>query len=1191
MHTGPTRPRSAAAGLLRALTAAVVLAALVGGAPYALWHWGTLPTTIPDAGDITDTLTSPDDGSLLLTVLTLAAWALWAALLIALVLEAGALLQRRTARRRRGLAGLQGAAAWLLGSLIVLSGPTVASAAAAPPAAAAQHSPAHETFADAPARGETSPQAVDEEQLVHRVTADNPTLWGIAEERLGDGRRHKELRALNPQLPDTVSLPPGTEVYLPADAPPPNDPKTAETVEQVRGDQQQPESYRVEPGDTLWGIADTELGDPTRYPDIAQANPEAIDDPDLIYPGQRLTLPSSDGGPQTAAPPRQAPETDPPAEPSSPPVEPSAPEEEDQQRDGGLEETTGSSERDDTGWEEAAGDRPAEETTPPAAITPPEPNAEHSPAVPHAETPTPSAAPPTASTSDSGIDRGVLAATGVGVLAASFLGVLAGRRIMQQRSRTHGRRIALPTGRAEETERRLRSVQVPEGLELVDACLRTMAVHLLRAERALPALAAVQLGEQEVTLHLAEPVEPVAPFAAQSPGGTLGGASRRWTARVDTDELAEAALLRDVEAPYPGLVSLGWDAAGALLLVDVERVGTMQLTGTHRQQVLRTLAVELSVSQLADHLDLAVVGDVAPGLEDLMPERVTTHPRLDPVVKQVTAQHHNQQQGLADRADGLQAARLEADQETAWTPLIVLAGLESDTEHGDTAALDTLLEVVTDRPRSATAIITLDGDLPADHGGVWRVDTSPNAVVPVPDTDLVCTVQVLTDTDYADILQLAATTYQPDYLPATDHDQAPAPRPASQNGATTDHGPDTASLASVPVPGPRETTIHDNDGEERNGDGDGALVRAENGADTAHTGGPDPASSPESGREPSGESSSDAGDVGNLLAEFATYTDDNVDPDSQPEATPSTAVPGGDALPPVSASALNPAVPVGPDYRPTPAPGHAPEPAGPSAGPSPAPETVPDYSGPRVLVLGPVDIVGARGTITSARRRGAVELAAWIALHPGRDHHALDDALWPGQIVDRKSRNPRVSQLRSWLGIDDNGHRYLPHISQDRYARYAFTDQVTCDWNDFQRMARDGERTPGPNGDRLLRAALNLVRGAPFEAVNPRRYAWAEHITQDMIAVIVDTAAALAERYLDVGDPRGALWAATKGLETASEAEQLHRIVFRAHHALGDMDGLERAARRLDDLLLDLQADPEQETAILLRSLLSPTNT
>ncbi|MFD7847490.1 LysM peptidoglycan-binding domain-containing protein [Nocardia sp. NPDC059764] len=49
------------------------------------------------------------------------------------------------------------------------------------------------------------------------------------------------------------------------------------------------QTYTVEPGDTLWAIAERFYGDGNRYQEIANAS--GVDNPDLIQPGQVLTIP------------------------------------------------------------------------------------------------------------------------------------------------------------------------------------------------------------------------------------------------------------------------------------------------------------------------------------------------------------------------------------------------------------------------------------------------------------------------------------------------------------------------------------------------------------------------------------------------------------------------------------------------------------------------------------------------------------------------------------------------------------------------------------------------------------------------------------------------------------------------------------------------------------------------------------
>ena len=63
---------------------------------------------------------------------------------------------------------------------------------------------------------------------------------------------------------------------------------------QQAGQTQQAE-YEVEKGDTLWDIANRLLDDPFQWQRIWKANQSAIDDPDLIFPGERFAIPGMEG--------------------------------------------------------------------------------------------------------------------------------------------------------------------------------------------------------------------------------------------------------------------------------------------------------------------------------------------------------------------------------------------------------------------------------------------------------------------------------------------------------------------------------------------------------------------------------------------------------------------------------------------------------------------------------------------------------------------------------------------------------------------------------------------------------------------------------------------------------------------------------------------------------------------------------
>jgi nucleoid-associated protein YgaU len=54
--------------------------------------------------------------------------------------------------------------------------------------------------------------------------------------------------------------------------------------------------YTVRKGDTLSAIAQREYGDANAWRRIYDANRDQLDNPDVIQPGQELTLPAKDGG-------------------------------------------------------------------------------------------------------------------------------------------------------------------------------------------------------------------------------------------------------------------------------------------------------------------------------------------------------------------------------------------------------------------------------------------------------------------------------------------------------------------------------------------------------------------------------------------------------------------------------------------------------------------------------------------------------------------------------------------------------------------------------------------------------------------------------------------------------------------------------------------------------------------------------
>jgi nucleoid-associated protein YgaU len=107
----------------------------------------------------------------------------------------------------------------------------------------------------------------------YKVKRDD-TLSKIAEQQLGDANRWPEIFVLNrPQIRHRDRITVGQVLTLPAT---PLQPP--------------PKLYKVRRGDTLSKVAEQQLGDANRWPEIFQLNRDIISDPDRIIPGQVLVI-------------------------------------------------------------------------------------------------------------------------------------------------------------------------------------------------------------------------------------------------------------------------------------------------------------------------------------------------------------------------------------------------------------------------------------------------------------------------------------------------------------------------------------------------------------------------------------------------------------------------------------------------------------------------------------------------------------------------------------------------------------------------------------------------------------------------------------------------------------------------------------------------------------------------------------
>ncbi len=256
----------------------MLLAALVGGVPWALWHFvgWPLPHHVPSATQVGRALNRQGiPAQTLIDALAVVVWLTWAALIASLAVEVPAALSGRHPPHLPVAGIFQPVTGRLVAAVIVAC------------------------LALAPRPGHTG----------------QPGTTGSG---LGAAVRRPVAALVADDAVSTSSVGPSP----PASASPTTKPPEPATTSAPASTNPEPAVYVVQRGDTLWGIAQRELGDPLRWSQIYQLNegrpqPDGamLTDPHWIDPGWTLVLPA-------AATPAPVPDPAPPVPPSPPTTAP-----------------------------------------------------------------------------------------------------------------------------------------------------------------------------------------------------------------------------------------------------------------------------------------------------------------------------------------------------------------------------------------------------------------------------------------------------------------------------------------------------------------------------------------------------------------------------------------------------------------------------------------------------------------------------------------------------------------------------------------------------------------------------------------------------------------------------------------------------------------------------------------------------
>ena len=330
------------------------------------------------------------------------------------------------------------------------------------------------------------------------------------------------------------------------------------------------------------------------------------------------------------------------------------------------------------------------------------------------------------------------------LLAAGLLAALAGRRREQLWQRAFGRRVAAPEGDAAIAEAAIRLGAGGQQARLLDAGLRHLCADLARQDRQPPQVFAARLNDEHLDLSLALPDRnPPWPWTAADGG-------RVWRLPLVAVPGLDLAGSGAVGAPFPGLVSLGTDDGGRVL-VDLEAaLGLIAVTGPDElvQAALAAMAMELATNQWSDQMEVTLVG-FGHELTTIAPDRVRAVDSLAEVLPGLEARAA-EAEAAADAAGAgwVLTGRTRGAQQGVWAPhYLIMAEAPAGPEQ------DRLLALARSRDRTGAGYL-IAGDVP---GAAWTWQLTPDRRLQADLLGFDVAAQLLPREQYAAVVELFAT--------------------------------------------------------------------------------------------------------------------------------------------------------------------------------------------------------------------------------------------------------------------------------------------------------------------------------------------------------------------------------------------------------------------------------------------------
>ena len=229
-----------------------------------------------------------------------------------------------------------------------------------------------------------------------------------------------------------------------------------------------------------------------------------------------------------------------------------------------------------------------------------------------------------------------------------------------------------------QTEIGLRLASDVPTAQFVDNALRQLGAEMTQANRPMPKVVAALVTDRALTLVLD-------PYEAQSPPPApwqIIADGTRWTLRRAYAPTGEVTA----PAPYPTLVTLGRNADGATVLVDLDTAnGIVSFGGVNNpsRDVVGSLAVELATNLWSEGAHVSMVG-FGDDLSSLSPSRLSYWVRLDDAIAQVTRRTEAQVQACGRRNVGSVAeARMAYPDAALWGAEVIFVSAPPSPEEQD----------------------------------------------------------------------------------------------------------------------------------------------------------------------------------------------------------------------------------------------------------------------------------------------------------------------------------------------------------------------------------------------------------------------------------------------------------------------------------------------------------------------------